>query len=94
MPIMPVNNIEEGDIITIKDYNRAWVLLYVTEEDLNNGVNAEEVGLHAFGGMWYGSDPLSIESYGKILDIERDKIVEVLDNVTHLPVKKIKELVD
>jgi len=58
-----------GDIVEIVDscgHHRTCVVLMVRPKDLRKGLNAWRPGLHLFRGYWYGSDPMSITSYGKI----------------------------
>jgi hypothetical protein len=58
---------KEGDIVRILDKNRRLcVLINVTKADLRKGLNAHKTGLHLFRGYWYGINPLSHKSYGKI----------------------------
>jgi len=72
---------------------RNWVVLPVKESHLRNGINADKKGLHAFGGMWYGEDPVNIKCYGKIYSIEED-VYLVYADMNELTVKQIKELTD
>ena len=70
-------NLRKGMVIRFKEdlanpNARSWVVLPVTKKDLKRGVNADKEGLYAFGGMWYGRNPMKIKSYGKILPIEED----------------------
>ena len=75
-PVITPANLQKGMIIRFKEdlvdpKARNWVVLPVTKKDLKR-VNADKEGLYAFGGMWYGRNPMKIESYGKILPIEED----------------------
>ncbi len=51
---------------------RNWVVLPVTKKDIKRGINADQIGFFAFGGMWYGRNPMKIKSYGKIQSIDED----------------------
>ena len=74
--------IKKGMIIRFKDenYSRCWMVLPVTKKDLKRGINSDKEGLHAFGGMWYGRNPMKNNSYGKILSIDNVDDVEIIHN--------------
>jgi hypothetical protein len=72
---------------------RNWIVLLVTKKDLKRGVNAENEGLHAFGGMWYGRNPMKIKSYGKILPIEED-VYLIHRDLQGIKVDEFKNLVE
>lgn len=55
-----------GDLISIQGYTRKGVALYVSKTDIKNGINVYRPGLYVFSGYWYGTNPLSHRSYGKI----------------------------
>lgn len=51
-----------------QDGDRLWVGIVVTQADIDRGrVDARRPGLMLFTGMWYGRDPLTPASYGKML---------------------------
>ena len=54
-----------GDLVVVE--GRKGVALRVDRAEFNKGLNASGPGLHVFAGYWYGTDPLNIRSYGKIL---------------------------
>lgn len=81
----------EGDVIFTSRTDRHWVLLNVTQDDLEKGLFADRVGLHAFGGMWYGDDPMAIKSYGKLLAIGDG--VKVVGTVHDYDLDTLKEMV-
>jgi hypothetical protein len=54
-----------GDLVVVG--GRKGVALRVGRKELNEGLNASGPGLHVFAGYWYGTNPLSLSSYGKIL---------------------------
>lgn len=54
-----------GDLVVIG--GRKGVALYVDQKEFNKGLNASRPGLHVFAGYWYGTNPLSLRSYGKVL---------------------------
>lgn len=57
---------KHGDIVICN--GRRGVALYIDEKTRkNNGVNIRRAGLHVFAGYWYGHNPLSHKSYGKVL---------------------------
>ena len=60
-----------GDFIKHPDYpKRIWAVLEVSQERFNNtDIDVEKPGLYAFGGFWYGTDRLSIDSYGKVMPL-------------------------
>lgn len=60
---------QPGTIVRIPKYTYAWVALPVTRLMLNQGINARKIGMHLFGGPWYGSDLMSAKTYGKILPL-------------------------
>ncbi len=84
----------DGDVIIIRGYKRRWVVLKVTRWDVENtNIKADEPGFYAFGGMWYGDNPLSKSSYGRILSLKgKDKIA--LGTVNELPLETLKKLVN
>lgn len=83
----------DGDIIEIEDYKRKWIALFVTKWDIEFGrIDAKRPGLHAFGGMWHGDNPLSIHSFGKILPL--DGTEKVISKVTDHSVTTIRKMVD
>jgi len=64
---------KEGDILIFPKYKRYWIALMVNPEDFEKGIDSidvESTGLYAFGGMWYGNDPNSKSSFGKVIPIE------------------------
>jgi hypothetical protein len=72
---------------------RNWVVLPITKNDLRRSVNADSEGLYAFGGMWYGRNPMKIKSYGKIQPINED-VHLVKMNLHGMSVDEIFTLVD
>ena len=76
-PVLATVNLRKGMVIRFKEdlenpNARNWVVLPVTKKDLKKDVNADKEGLYAFGGLWYGRNPMKIKSYGKILPIDED----------------------
>lgn len=69
-----------GDYVKHEDYpNRIWVVLEVTEKYFDEWhIDVPEPGLYAFGGMWYGDDPLDIENFGKVLPLSNK--FSIIDN--------------
>lgn len=67
---------KHGDLIILNKFvnkygyhrRRKAVVLQVTQKDIDNGIDAIKPGLYAFHGFWYGKDPLSVASYGKIAE--------------------------
>ncbi len=57
---------QTGLLTTSGVRGRKCVCLYVSRQDIRLGINARRPGWHLFRGYWYGGDPLSIDSYGKI----------------------------
>lgn len=56
-----------GDIVTIPNYSRRGVALYVSRRDIRtSGINVRRPGIYIFSGYWHGTDPLNHNSYGKI----------------------------
>ena len=90
-------DLKEGDIIEYNNngertFKRKWVVIEITESDLEQGVNAPSVGLYAFGGMWYGTDILDYNSYGKILStVGKDYII--VGNVKDYNLEEIRNMV-
>lgn len=66
---------KHGDLIILNKFvnkygyhrRRKAVVLQVTQKDIDSGIDALKPGLYAFHGFWYGKDPLSIKSYGKMV---------------------------
>lgn len=87
----------EGSIVRIKGHKRAWVVLFVTDADINSGPTlkracAEHPGLYAFGGMWHGKRKLHRRSYGKILPL--DGTEKVIGHVRDYSAADLAKLVD
>lgn len=62
---------KHGDLVKHPKYDRTWRVLQVTQERFDTtDIDVEKSGLYAFGGMWYGTDPLDISSYGKVLELD------------------------
>lgn len=83
-----------GDVVEIlRDGNgmRKWVILEVTEADIEAGTDAVAPGLHAFGGMWYGDEALSINSYGKMISIDGATVLGRAEDYT---LEELKALTD
>lgn len=55
-----------GTLVSIPGYSRKGVALRVSWADIKKGINARRPGVYIFSGYWYGTNPLSIASYGKI----------------------------
>lgn len=94
--ILHRKEIEQFDVIHIAGQTRAWVVLQVSQQALDYGINSDEVGLHAFGGMWYGDDPTDRASFGKILpisDLEENEYT-ILGVISDYDLKKLKEMLD
>lgn len=92
-PGMIIRFEEDLDNTTARD----WVVLSVTQKHLQREgcMNAEKSGLYAFGGMWYGDDPLDVNSYGKIRCLYDYKHVYLIhENLKELDVETVKQLVD
>lgn len=60
------NMMRVGSLVNIPGYTRKGVVLLVSQKDINNGTNVRKPGLYIFSGYWYGTNPLSHKSYGKI----------------------------
>lgn len=70
---------KEGDVVKTDSYSRLWVVFEVTQKEFDEtDINVECPGLYAFGGMWYGTDITSRESFGKVLPL--DDSFEVVGN--------------
>lgn len=75
-----------GKIVKLTNpFVRYAIILEVTEKDINNGINADDVGLYLFRGQWYGEDRLDINSYGKIEGKYTNQ--EIISNYTDLSIK-------
>lgn len=91
------NEIREGMLIQFanRPEARAWVVLNVTQQHIDEGLNAIALGLCAFAGMWYGIDPLDLNSYGKIAEIDKaDSIYLIKENIGNLSHAAIRAMVD
>mgnify|MGYP003586188967 CR=1 FL=1 len=81
-------------------HERCWMVLDVNRHEFRNRrhggiLNVDHIGLHAFGGMWYGRNPLKIKSYGKVIPIyNRDYIEIVKENIIGMSVDEIQKLVN
>ena len=56
-----------GDLVRARGYKRLWVVLPVSRNQAKRLMNARGPGTYLFGGLWYGRDPLSHRSYGKMI---------------------------
>ncbi len=84
----------DGDVIEIEGYKRKWVVLSVTNWDINHtDINTDKPGFHAFGGMWYGDNALSKESYGKMVPMFNE-IYRTIGKVHDYTLRELKEMVD
>ena len=73
--------IKEFQIVKIKGYNRNWILLNVSKQEIEDAIiDTKNTGLHAFGGMWYGDDFTDKHSFGKILNIHEKHVDRILCN--------------
>jgi len=93
-----------GDLILFRDditeqykkhwsNERYWIVLEVTQEMIDTtGINTDKPGLYAFGGMWYGEDPMDVKSYGKIDYL--DSYYEIFFDSVNLTAEEIKKLVN
>jgi len=64
-----------GDIVKTKSEigSGYWkIALPVTRRMIDAGVNVEKPGLYLFYGMWYGDNPLSTKSFGKVEAIPQE----------------------
>lgn len=74
---------------------RHWVVLPVTKEDFKKGINADSEGLYAFGGMWYGRNPMKRKSYGKISPVDDISDIEIVRTfLMGMKVNEIQKLVN
>lgn len=66
---------KSGQIVFFNDDERRipFIILEITQKMYNNRRyfrrNGYSVGFYAYRGFWYGRNPLSIDSYGKCVDI-------------------------
>jgi len=88
-----IKNIQPGDVLEIKDTSRLWVALWVSLEDVWDGCAARCAGFHAFGGLWYGDDPMWIGSYGKILALDSCDF-DVVARVSEFFLEELRQLCD
>jgi hypothetical protein len=94
-----------GTVVMIKDKNAAvfpglrprhWVVLNVTQEEVDKtGINTDRAGLHGFGGMWYGDEPMDNHSYGKIVTLAYCPTADitVVGHVSNYDLATLKEMV-
>jgi len=64
-----------GDIVKTKSEigSGYWkIALPVTRRMIDAGLNVEKPGLYLFYGMWYGDNPLSTKSFGKVEAIPQE----------------------
>ena len=82
-----------GALVKKEGYDRFWVVLDITQEDIDaTDLNADKPGLYAFGGMQYGNNRYDHDSYGKILPItDEDKL---MGDIKTLPSWQLKKMVD
>lgn len=85
--------IKEFDIIKVDNYNRAWIVINVTQEDLDLGYNTDHTGLHLFGGFWYGEDPSLNSSFGKMIDLPETGY-NVIGTIHDFDLIELKKLLD
>lgn len=86
-----------GDLVWLKGYHRFWVVLLVTKKEFKTtDIDVSKPGLCAFGGLWYGSDPLKSKNYGKVLELHEFKPEEitVTKTIEGLSRKSLKRMVD
>lgn len=73
-------DIRVGSIIVLPKHLRFWVVLDVSQKDIDKGLDVEKPGLYAFAGMWHGTDPADAGSFGKVLPIDGGHVVSHIDN--------------
>lgn len=61
---------KKGDLVQVRGERRLYIALPVTKRDIGRGMNADNPGLHLFGGFWYSGPVLSNKAYGKILPLQ------------------------
>jgi len=72
--VMEKKMFKHGDFLKHKMCNDiTWVALEVNQHIFNTtSIDVPKPGLYAFGDRWYGDSLFSIDSYGKVLDINDD----------------------
>ena len=89
--------LNEFDIVHVKDSNRKYIAIEVTQKDLDltgiDTVNTDRTGLHLFGGFWHGEDPKDRNSYGKILDPQYCNF-DIVATVEDFSLQELKEILD
>lgn len=60
---------KHGDLVALRGQRRRWVALQVSAADLRRGIDVARPGLYLFTGYWYGGQPLSHRSYGKVVEV-------------------------
>lgn len=57
-----------GQLISLPGYSRKGVALKISAKDIRDNPTLQVIrpGVFVFSGYWYGTDPLSFKSYGKI----------------------------
>jgi len=78
-----------GDIVEFTNDSRNWIVLFVTNQLWNEGIDVEKPGHYGFCGMWYGEDFLSVVSYGKVLSLEDAKLIGEVSDYNHETLRKM-----
>ena len=84
----------KGDVVKTNTQlgNGYWkIALPVTQKMIENGTNASDAGLHLFYGMWYGDNPLSTKSFGKIERLPKNEDFELIGNIRDLDFSEFKQ---
>lgn len=89
------STLKRGDVVWSDDgTGRCQIVLHVSEADLKRGINALEEGLHYFSGMWYGTNPYTIKSYGKIGVLKKRRKVFLIGNAKDFTPSGLKKLIN
>ena len=78
-------DLREYDIVKTLN-SRIWkMVLNVSKNNIIKGIDVNIPGLYLFYGMWYGSNPKNIDSFGKIEYINPNTMYDYIGKESEYP---------
>lgn len=90
-----VDLIPTGTVIQYPREKRKWVVLDVSQDDIDNReVDVAVPGVYIFTGMWYGDDALTFDSMGKVSGLGNTVGAKVVGRITDFDIPALKKMLD
>lgn len=88
-------DIKEGHILELEGGHRHVVAIELSDELIESQcINADKSGLYGFGGMWYGDNPKSYDSFGKIYQLDHYKVKRIVGHISSFTNEEVKVMVN